>query len=217
MTWNSNKPSASESPSLAPTQIQTNWSRLQLMIQSDHVFNSVADTDDGWHKIVNFVNQGGDIGDGTPTPAAGRAQFYTKTITTLGNASSTAGAGEQLCVQRGSGGGTLQEASLSVAPVRACVSFDGRSTNGVATLGWAFNVASVDRTATGRYTINFETDLPSVYYVMAGSALQVSIVIDTRSASIVSRAKAVDTLQITCHGRGGNFDPDQIDVVVYGG
>lgn len=165
MTFQPNKPSDSESPSLAPAQIRTNWNRLQTIIQSDHIFNAVADSDDGWHNIVNHMNQVEDIGSGTPAVAAGRGKSYTKTITTKGNASSTAGAGEHLCYQRGTGGSALQEASLSVCPVRAAVSFAGRNSNGDATLFWSYNIDRVERTDEGDYTFWFEVDMPSIYYV----------------------------------------------------
>lgn len=167
MTWDASKPANNESPGAAPEQIRTNWARIESMITNDHLFNPTqpAQNTDGFHKITHFINQSGDIGSGTPAPITGTGQAYTKTITTLGNASSTAGAGEHICYQRGTDGGATQEMSTTVCPVRASVSFQGRSSNGTCTINWAYNVSSIDRTAEGQYTINFENDLPSIYYV----------------------------------------------------
>lgn len=216
MTWSASIPNASASPASFPTQAQTNWSRLQAIITADHLFSTSSSSDQGYHKIVHWVNQGGDLGDNSPAPSTGVGQLYTKTVTTTG-ISATAGAGEHLCYQRGTNGAALQEASLSACPVRASVNFDSRSSNGAATINWGFNVADVQRTAEGRYTINFTTDLPSTYYIVTGSVVQASIVTATRSATVVSRVKAVGSVQITCSSQGGNLDPDSFDIVIYGG
>ncbi len=217
MTWNPNKPANDKSPALAPAEIRTNWARLQKMIEGDHLFNTTSNTDDGWHKVIRHIDQSGALGDGAPAPLVGNGQLYTKTLTTLGLGASTAGAGEQLMYQRGTGGGSLQEASLSVCPVRAAVNFDGRDSDGTCTINWSYNVSGVERADNKRYTITFEVDMPSVFYLINGSALQVSINTGTRAAAIVSRVKAVGTLQITCSSHGGNLDPDSIDTVIYGG
>ena len=220
MTWNANKPASNESPSLAPQQIRNNWLRLQNILTQDHNFTTATASDQGWHKIVHHINQTGDMGDNTPLPVAGTGQTYTKEITTTGVGGSTAGAGEHLVYQRGTGGGQLQEAALSVCPVRAAVNFDGRTTAGPATVNWGYNVLSVTWTSQGRYTIEFDVDMPSLYYIVTGTALQVTItssVNNTRAATIVSRVKAVGTVRITVSAVGGNIDPDSIDIVIYGG
>lgn len=165
MTWNANKPANNESPALAPQQIRTNWSRLQSIITADHLFSTTSDASEGFHKLTRWVNQAGTLGDGNPAPVPGTGQFYTKTVTTTGVMASTAGDGEHMMFQRGTGGGSLQEACLTACPVRAAVNFVGRTTNGTCTINWAFNVSSVDRTAQGKYTVNFSVNMPSIYYV----------------------------------------------------
>ena len=165
MTWQINKPSDSESPGLAPQQIRDNWTRLNTVITANHILNAVADpSSDGYHTIIKHVNQSGFVTDGSPAPIAGVGQYYTKTIKTTGT-SSTAGDGEHLCFQRGTGGDVLQEAALSVCPIRAAVSFALTTSNGDCSLNWAYNVSSVSRTALGKYTINFEKNMPSIYYL----------------------------------------------------
>ena len=49
---------------------------------------------------------------------------------------------------------------------KAWVNFDGSA----ATIRAGFNVSSVTRNATGKYTINFTTAMPNTNYVIAGSA-----------------------------------------------
>lgn len=55
MSFSTNVPNASQSPGLFPTQNQTNFTRLQTIISTDHVFNNTADTGtDGIHKKVSM-------------------------------------------------------------------------------------------------------------------------------------------------------------------
>ena len=159
MGWNAGLPANNQSPSLAPAQIRANWDRLFTMISAGHVFNTSVTANDGYHSLAIWSNHTGTIGDNDPAPTAGAGQLYTKTVTTTGTAA-TAGAGEHLCYQRGTGGGALQEASLSVCPVRAAVNFiaDG-------TIKWAYNVSSVTTSGSGKYQINFSINMPSIYYV----------------------------------------------------
>ncbi len=51
-------------------------------------------------------------------------------------------------------------------PIRAAVNFDGTGAVGVQTMRSQFNVASVNRTATGKYTITFTTAMPDANYVV---------------------------------------------------
>lgn len=226
MTWNPNKPSGSESPSLTPAQIQANWQRLQTMNQADHIFNATADTDDGWHKIVHHVTQAGDIGDGSPTPVTGTGLTYTKTITTTGNVASTAGAGEHLCYQRGTNGAALQEAALSVCPIRAAVSFQG-DTGATSTINWAYNVTSVTRNSTGDYTIIFTAKMPSIYYIPSVQGQRVSqtesgkpllLLGGVRGGTYADSVKEESLRVYFGNLSTGNFiDPQTGFILIYGG
>lgn len=57
MTYDSNVPNSSESPSLFPSQANNNFSRLKTIISGDHVFNDSAANNDGKHKQVTYVNR----------------------------------------------------------------------------------------------------------------------------------------------------------------
>ena len=57
MTFNAAIPLNSDSPSIFPSQSQTNYSRLQTIIGADHQFNLSAAADDGYHNIVHLTQQ----------------------------------------------------------------------------------------------------------------------------------------------------------------
>lgn len=70
MTFNAGKPSSGESPALFPAENQANMSRLQTMFSEDHQFNTTAASNDGWHKILHWVQQSGLIDPLNPSAAA---------------------------------------------------------------------------------------------------------------------------------------------------
>jgi len=51
-------------------------------------------------------------------------------------------------------------------PIRAAVNFNGTGAVGAQTMRSQFNVASVNKTATGLYTITFTTAMPSADYMV---------------------------------------------------
>lgn len=57
MTYNPNIPLASASPFLFPPQALGNFTRLQQIIQADHVFNLTQQTSDGFHNQVSLISQ----------------------------------------------------------------------------------------------------------------------------------------------------------------
>lgn len=57
MTFNAAIPLNSDSPSIFPTQSQTNYARLQTIIGADHQFNLSAAADDGYHNVVHLTQQ----------------------------------------------------------------------------------------------------------------------------------------------------------------
>lgn len=163
MSYNTNVPDTSQSPANFPGQAATNWSRLKTLINADHQFNDSAAANDGYHKVVHWVNQSGAFGDNTPAPIAGVGQSYTKSVTTTGTSGATT---EHLMYHQGTGGLAANESCLSVCPVRAAINFDGVT---MANTRWAFN-CTVVRNSAGNYTLTFPTALPSANYIAIGSA-----------------------------------------------
>lgn len=75
MSWDPNTPLPADKIRNFPGDITTNcWPRLQSMIQADHQFNNAAAANDGYHKVIHFVNQ-----MSTPVAVAGSGELYTLT------------------------------------------------------------------------------------------------------------------------------------------
>lgn len=167
MTYDVNVPNASQSPGVFPAQNNTNFTRLLTIINEDHKFNLSAASDDGYHKIIHYINQSGTFGDNTPTPIPGTGLGYTKTVSTSGT---TVATGEHFCFHQGTSGVAANEVCLSIWPVRAAVNFDGTAAIGAITPRMAFNVTSVTKNAVGDYTITFANALPTNNYTLAIAA-----------------------------------------------
>lgn len=77
MTFNAAVPMNSDSPSIFPSQNQTNMARLQAIVGADHQFNLTAAADDGYHNVVHLTQQ-------APSGAlAATGRLYAKTDTGL--------------------------------------------------------------------------------------------------------------------------------------
>jgi hypothetical protein len=72
MTFNPAVPLNSDSPSIFPSQNQTNMARLQTLLGTNHQFNNTAAADDGYHNLIVMTPQ-------APTGAlAGYGRLYVK-------------------------------------------------------------------------------------------------------------------------------------------
>lgn len=70
MSFDAGNPKTNESPALFPAENHRNMSRLQTMFSEDHQFNTSPASNDGWHKIVHWVQQSGLIDPLNPSAAA---------------------------------------------------------------------------------------------------------------------------------------------------
>lgn len=209
MTFSTDVPNASQSPGQFPPQAKANWTRLQAMINGDHQFNNTqpAPNNDGYHKVVHWVNQVGAFGDGTPANIVGTGQLYTK------NFNST----QHMFYRSGT---TNVEIPITPVPIWAYVSFIGSS---AAIQGTAFN-CTVVRTNSGRYTLTFAPALPSANYVpviqhMRNTALVRAGLIGTVVPSTTySDSVTASTLKIQFTDGAANFeDPLRVMVAIVGG
>lgn len=57
MTFNPAVPLNSDTPSIFPSQNQTNMNRLQTLLGADHQFNLTAAADDGYHNLIHLTQQ----------------------------------------------------------------------------------------------------------------------------------------------------------------
>src|ERR1700743_2456561 len=105
MTFNASVPLNSDSPSLFPTQNQTNMTRLQTLLGADHQFNLSAAADDGYHNLIHLTQ---------PAPSGALAA--------TGRLYSKSSSGINLFYMNEAG----QEYQVTPSmPIRASVNFDG--------------------------------------------------------------------------------------------
>lgn len=148
MTYNPLIPNFNQSPGLFPAQCSTNFTRLQTIINADHMFNDSAATNDGIHRQVTMLTR-----DAPGALPVGNGILYTKLVTGV----------SQLYFYNGTTDMAITPALTLGATIKACVNFNG---TGAVSIRSQFNVASVVKTATGAYTINFATPLTDSNYIV---------------------------------------------------
>lgn len=147
MTFNASVPLNSDSPSIFPSQNQTNMGRLQTLLGADHQFNLSAAADDGYHNLIHMTQQ---------------APSGVLAATGRGYAKSSGGRIHQFYMDDQ---GTEYQITPAM-PIRASVNFIGNGAVGVQSLRSQYNVASVTKTATGKYTIVFTRAMPDANYIV---------------------------------------------------
>jgi hypothetical protein len=109
----------------------------------------------------------------------------------------------------------------SQALATAWVNFNGVSGN--VAIRDSLNISSVVRSATGIWTVYFETPMDNVNYVMQGTCGMYNYGSTARVIGISGSAgtgtpysKTVNEVQVVCHG-GGETDNEEISLTFYGG
>lgn len=147
MTYNPAIPLNSDSPSIFPAQSQANFTRLQTLVGADHQFNLTAAANDGYHNLIHMTQQ-------SPSGAlASTGRLYVKVVSGQVNLFYMDDAGTEYQIS-------------PTLPIRASVNFNGTGANGAQVIRSQFNVASVVKTGTGLYTINFTTPMPNNNYIV---------------------------------------------------
>jgi len=110
-------------------------------------------------------------------------------------------------------------AIMQILGIRACAVFDA-----VGVIAYSHNVSSVVRTATGLYTVNFTTNLPSANYLVSCNAMRqnadqdLPVIGSVASGAVLANAKTVSLVKIVTSNRGGDLlNPLQTWVMCYGG
>ena len=149
MSYNPSIPNAAQSPGLFPAQNSTNFNRLKKIIEADHVFNDSSQTSDGIHKQVNLISKA--LNFLPVLPGGSNTMLYSKVDSSGAN---------QLFYYNGA-------SIVQVTPgIVAMVNFNGSLAVGPQTIRSQINVSSVNKTATGRYTINFTTAMSDTNYII---------------------------------------------------
>jgi hypothetical protein len=211
MAYDNVIPVATQSPGVFPAQSQENFTRLKTIIDADHQFNDAVASNDGYHVLSHWVNQGGSLGDDTPTGIASTAQLYTKTLTYLKQAGA-ASTRQVLMQQPGDRTVPAEETAIGAAPIRAAVSFNTAGT----ILGAAFNVISVV------YSLGTPASYAVTFDVANPMPLATYLVIVSRNGgtcsftTVVSKATTGFTIQAFNVAGTANLTA-ACDVIVLGG
>lgn len=214
MSFDPIQPVPAQSPSVFPPANQTNMQRLQALFSADHQFNLSAAANDGWHKIIRWVAQGGSYADGTPPTDPSTPLAYTKTIPFIDN---NAIVNFNVPLIKSTNG-----IEFPLLPtIRAYVNFQGSSSNGAQVIRQSFNVASVVRLETGTYKINFGQPLTNNRYVtiVTGMALGNGSRINgfVEGAANYGDVVKTDSVIASFTGASDNFrDVRAGNVIVYG-
>lgn len=212
VTWNSTSPDGAKSVQDNNTIIQQNTTYIETVQNYDHYWNA-GTNEDGHHRYVQTIgyNSGGTPTD--PTLATGMEGVYYAKLKT----SAEATAQQDVQPFYKNAGQVMQ-----VLGMRACVCFD--VSGSTVTVQYAHNIASVSRTATGRFTVTFTNSLPSVNYLALGSAIRntssatSNIAFVPDSATSLSSVKTTSTFSFHTSDTESNLrDPLQCWVVFFGG
>lgn len=212
VTWNTTAPDGSKSVAANNTILQQNTTYTETVQNYDHYWNIGTD-EDGHHKYVQTVGYASGGTPTDPTIATGMdAVYYAKLKT-----ASEATAQQDVQPYYKNAGQVMQ-----ILAMRACVCFDVSS--GSVTVKYKHNITSVSRTAQGRFTVTFTNAMPSVNYLVAGSAIRdtssatSNIFFVPDSASNLSSVKTTSTFKFHTPDTESNLrDPLQCWVVFFGG
>ena len=159
MVWMSTSPDGSKSVKQNESIVQANTTYIEETLgnstntDKDHYWNIGSD-EDGHHRAAQFKNYE-DSYTGAPTDPV----LATAMVTALYARNSTG-------FMRDAGG------IAQLLGIRAFAVFDNVAGNVAQTLTASFNVTSVTRQATGRFSVAYSNPLPSDNYLVIGSGMQ---------------------------------------------
>lgn len=208
MSYDPNVPNFNTSPGLFPTKCNTNFARLQTIINADHMFNDSAASTDGIHKQVTLLTR-----DAPGALAVGDGILYTKLVTGV----------SQLYFYNGTTDMKITPAISLGATVKACVNFDGTGALGTLPSGKIrsqFNVSSVVHDSTGGYTINFATPLADENYIvllcgMRGESSSKPVFGYVNSSPTYATSVTTEFVKIEFTGESGFRDVLMGNVIIY--
>lgn len=212
MVWNTTWPDGTIAVGDNTLTGQANTTYVETTMNVDHYWNIGGD-EDGHHKFVQSpkTETGGTPSD--PTVATGMdGAIYLKQKT-------AAEAPDFQGVLPFFKDDQVTPGVMEMLGIRACCTFNGRATNGAATITYNHNVASVTRTGAGLYTVTYTTALPSVNYLVysgqtgttAGSFIVQGYVAALTEVKTASLCKLLGTTGSAL------FDPGQAWFVCFGG
>lgn len=220
MTWNAVSPNGALSVKANELPMQQNTTYIETKMGNsivgtntastrDHFWN-VGSNEDGRHRFIQ--SPAFTVGALPTNPVLGTGMdsvFYSK-LKVVAESSS------QQDVQP-----FFRNASaiMQVLGIRACAVF-----NGVGAVVYSHNVASVTRTAEGRYTVTYSSALPSNNYLVLGGAIRndssstKELLFEIQAATTLTTVKSTALVKVMTRSDGGDVhDPLQAWVVCFGG
>ena len=198
MAWTENSPDETKSVAQNAAPMLANTAFIKSSMENDHFWNTGGK--EGRHQFAQMPK---DETVGGPVLGANMdLVYYAKEI---------AGFDIQPFVKN--------TAVMQLLGIRALALFN--VAGGVVTLVYSHNVTSVTRASTGKYTVNFTTNLPTVNYLVLGNGVRGSdggILVSIQGNATIGNVKKVDKCLINSYTQNGNLvDPTQVWVVFFGG
>lgn len=197
MVYDTSKPANNDNISSSAADLRENFSELNTKIGIDHVVLDPDSTNAGLHKQITFVELGA-----APVTAADLGQLYTVDNAVTSKSES---------YYRASGAGKISH----VSGVKAWCSFKGTGA-GVMDLHESFNIASVTRTATGKYAVVFSTALNNAKYCAVSTGQMNSAFTTGGIVGIDDRTAAGFNIHVRSLSGVSGADLDPINFIVMG-
>jgi len=230
-TWNPLSPDGSKSVKQNRPLMQQNTTYIQTEMGKDHYWDAAEAADGGkkgHHKFVQMLST--DDGE-TPAVSDNPAPvgdmdgvFYVRKKTAI---ESPANQDVQAFFRNT---GATSSSFMQLMGIRACGLITGITSNRAlvdAEIPYSHNIGSIVRSGEGRYTVTFDTAMPSINYLVFGDALRSSsdgvpqgfnTEGSTDSSSKSTTTFKFQTRKVTGGSTDGNLeDPKQAWFVVFGG
>lgn len=203
MTWNNPVIDGTRSVAFNKTPLNQNSGYIETNMQIDHFWDNANSNLDGHHDVVEMPARGS-----SPTLSADMdGIFYTEDITKQDTTT------EKLPFFLNSDGHTSLLGNRVVCNFSVAV--------GVPTIEYGFNVASVAKSGTGRFTVNYSTALPSRNYGISIQAyltnnFLIGIIDPTTSYATNVNTGSINILFYDSRN-GTGADPERATLVITGG
>ena len=213
MVWQTTAPDGAQSVQANKAILQANTDYIKTTMNVDHFWDNGAD-EAGHHQFVQSPKFEVAAVPDDPTVATGMdgvSYFKQK---------SAAEALDAQAVLPFFKDDAPNPAVLEILGIRACCLFEGRGTNGAATIRYAHNVSGVQRTAQGLYTISYASDLPTNnYFIHAGASTlgAATFVVLQGFTAAITEVKSVSSCKIVNTNTQNLFDSAQMWVLCFGG
>ena len=222
MPWNSTWPDGSQSVKTNQATGAQNTTYVKTTMNVDHYWDNSANND-GHHQWVQMTQSGTPaVPVDVPLATGMEGAIYLKSklaVEAVDNQDV-----QPFFVDNKSVGVPGLTQIMQLLGIRAMGVFDRTTVNGAITLQYSHN-CTIERTATGSYTVTFATALPSDNYLVVGDCIRFSssasdVAIFKMAGSETHALKTVSSFQFktfTYSGEPTATDPTQTWFVVFGG